>query len=64
MRPPDVARGARLAALRFGVQDLGRAAALWRAAGLPMLPHKGHIALGPSSAMGATLVFEPVNPSG
>jgi hypothetical protein len=64
MRPPNVARGARLAALRFGVRDLGRTAAVWRAAGLPVLSHKSGIALGPSSAMGATLVFEPVNPSG
>lgn len=56
--PPDVSRGAKLAALRFAVDDLGTAAASGRQAGLPVLPRPGRLILGPGSAMGATLIFE------
>jgi hypothetical protein len=60
IRPPDVSKGARLAALRFGVRDLHRTAGLLRHAEFPVVPRQGRIAIGPNTAMGATLVFEPV----
>jgi hypothetical protein len=61
VKPPDVTRGARLAALRFGVHDLGLTAELLRASTAAALPHMGRMILGPSSAMGATLVFEAIS---
>jgi hypothetical protein len=57
--PPDVANGARLAAVRFAVRDLGAAQALWRAAGLAPRMHEGCAVLGPGDALDATLVFQP-----
>jgi hypothetical protein len=58
--PPDVTRGARMAALRIGVRDLGFAEELGRNARLAVLPHKDRLLVGPSAAMGATLVFERI----
>jgi hypothetical protein len=58
VQPPDVARGARLAALRVGVRNLELAAELLRAPNLHALSYNGRMIVGPSSAMGATLVFE------
>jgi hypothetical protein len=61
---PNIAQGARLAALRFGVRDLQATGELLRAAGFVVLPHQGRILIKPSTAMGATLAFEPINPPG
>jgi catechol 2,3-dioxygenase-like lactoylglutathione lyase family enzyme len=57
--PPDTARGARLAALRFTVNDFEAAATLLRASGAPVHHRMGRVVFGPDAAMGATLVFEP-----
>ena len=57
--PPNLARGPRLAALRFTVGDFDVAAARL----LEVVPaarlHRRHIVIGPDEAMGAILVFEP-----
>lgn len=57
---PDVTGGARLAALRFGVPDLDRTDAYFRQRQLPVLPHGGRLTAGPSSCMGATLIFQTI----
>jgi hypothetical protein len=57
--PPDTARGARLAALRFAVRDVRATANLLRNADPGIGQHMGRMIAGPAAAMGATLVFEP-----
>jgi hypothetical protein len=58
--PPDIAASARLAALRFAVRDLGAVADVLRGAGVASREQGGSLVIGPQSAMGATLVFEPL----
>ena len=53
--PPDVARGLRLAALRFVVRDMGAARALL---GTTATEHRGALVVAPRLAHGATIVFE------
>jgi catechol 2,3-dioxygenase-like lactoylglutathione lyase family enzyme len=55
---PDTSRGARLAALSIGVRDFSAAVGLLQAAQIPATLRMGRIVIGPSVAMGATLVFE------
>jgi hypothetical protein len=55
VEPPDVARGMRLAAIRFAVRD--RAAA-GTALGEKAVDHRGKLVVAPVAAHGATLVFE------
>ena len=57
--PPDVAQGARLAALRLQVTDLGRARAATAAGGVAVAEMAGCLVIGPGEAHGATLVLEP-----
>jgi hypothetical protein len=54
--PPDVTRGMRLAAMRFGVGDIGAARA---ALGGAALERMDKLIVGPEKVHGATLVFEP-----
>ena len=56
--PPDLARGARLAALIFAVRERAQVAALLEQAKIPATERMGRIVVGPRDAMGATLVFE------
>ncbi len=56
--PPNVARGARLAALRFAVRDFDKAAGLLTGAGVALRRHRERLVIGPQAAIGATLVFE------
>jgi hypothetical protein len=58
LAPPDVARGARVAALRLAVQDMAAAEKSLQAAGVPLAQRLGRIIVAAQSAMGATLVFE------
>lgn len=58
--PPDTAGGARLAALRFAVRDIDATAMLLEHAGLPHHARMGRLVVGPATAMGATLAFEPI----
>jgi hypothetical protein len=58
--PPDITRSARLAALRVAVRDLEAAATVLRASGIAACNHMGRLIVGPQSALGATLVFEPL----
>lgn len=55
---PDVARGARLAALRFAVRDLAAPRVILRACGIAFTEPMQRLAIGPDTAFGATLVFE------
>jgi Glyoxalase-like domain len=59
MAPPDLARGARLAALIIAVQDVSRVAAMLGHAKVPSANRMGRIVVGPQEARGATIVFEP-----
>jgi hypothetical protein len=56
---PDTAGGARLAALRFGVRDLGSVRPVLEQAGIPAAMVDGAAVVGPQTAMGAVLIFEP-----
>jgi hypothetical protein len=57
VEPPDVAAGARLAALRFAVRDRAALGEVMRGAGTEFAHHMGRIVVAPKAAMGATLVF-------
>jgi Glyoxalase-like domain len=56
---PDIAGGARLAALRFAVRDFGAAIDALKRGGVEASVRMGRIVVAPQTAMGATLVFEP-----
>jgi catechol 2,3-dioxygenase-like lactoylglutathione lyase family enzyme len=56
--PPDLSRGARLAALIFTVRDRAHVAALLAQAKIAAATRMERIVVGPQDAMGATLVFE------
>jgi len=56
--PPDIANGARLAALRFAVRDFGAAVDALKRGGVPAQVRMGRIVVGPDVGMGATFVFE------
>ena len=56
--PPDLARGAQLAALIVTVRDRAHVAALLGQAGIAASTRMERIVVGPHDAMGATLVFE------
>ncbi len=56
--PPDVSRGARLAALRFAVADPSLLQAVPELAGLAGVDAGGPTVIGADDALGATLVFE------
>jgi hypothetical protein len=58
VEPPDVARGMRLAAMRFGVGDIGAARVALGAAASERMEK---LIVGPNAAHGATLVFEPAS---
>jgi hypothetical protein len=55
--PPDIAAGARLAALRFAVRERDALIASLEAGAVPHILHMGHVVVAPQAAMGATLVF-------
>jgi hypothetical protein len=56
--PPDVSTGARLAAAKFSVRDLGAVRAVLAQSGIPAADHMGRLVVGPHVALGATLAFE------
>lgn len=57
-RPPDIARGARLAALRFAVRDMTAARAALQAGKIDFIETEERLVIGPDAGMGATLAFE------
>ena len=59
-KPPDVRRGARLAAIRFAVRNWGIANAVLRGTNLNAREYREKLIVGPESTMGTTLVFEPL----
>jgi hypothetical protein len=56
--PPDIAKGARIAALIVAVRERSRVAALLDQAKIAATTRMDRIVVGPQIAMGATLVFE------
>jgi len=56
--PPDVSRGARLAAVRFAATDRSRLQGLPDRAGVAGLEAANRAVVGRDDAMGAVLVFE------
>jgi hypothetical protein len=55
---PDIADGARIAALRFAVRDLATVKSLLDQTGVAAGEMMGAVIVGPAQAMGAALVFE------
>jgi catechol 2,3-dioxygenase-like lactoylglutathione lyase family enzyme len=55
--PPDIAAGARLAALRFTVRERDTLITALDAGAIPHILHMGQVVVAPQAAMGATLVF-------
>jgi hypothetical protein len=55
--PPDISRGARIAAMQFRVRDRAALMAALDAGGIANSAHMGSIVVAPETAMGATLVF-------
>jgi hypothetical protein len=58
--PPDVSRGARLAALRFAVRDMDTLKLTFEQGGVAAADHMGKVIVPPQGMYGATLAFEPV----
>jgi Glyoxalase-like domain len=58
--PPDLARGARIAGLRFVVGDFAAAVTALKEGGIEAKLRMGRIVVGPETAIGTTLVFELV----
>jgi hypothetical protein len=56
--PPDISRGARLAALRLRVRDRAALGAALKADGIAARADASRIIVGPEIALGATLVFD------
>jgi catechol 2,3-dioxygenase-like lactoylglutathione lyase family enzyme len=56
--PPDLSRGPRLAALRFGVRDFSATVATLQKSEMRATVRMGRIVVGPDTALGATIVFE------
>jgi hypothetical protein len=57
IEPPDVANGARFAALQFRVRDCATLEAALVASGIPYSQRLGSTIVAPAFALGATLVF-------
>jgi hypothetical protein len=55
---PDIAGGARLAAIRLAVSDLAQVGAILGKAGIAAAERMGRLVVPPTAAMGATLAFE------
>jgi hypothetical protein len=62
VEPPDVSRGARLAALRFAVRDIEVLRSALEKGGVAPAGHMGKLVVPPQIAFGATLAFEPAAP--
>jgi Glyoxalase-like domain len=58
VEPPDVSRGARLAAARFRVHDRAALSAALERGGIAASSSRGATIVGPQIALGTTLVFE------
>jgi catechol 2,3-dioxygenase-like lactoylglutathione lyase family enzyme len=56
--PPDLTRGAHLAAIRFAVRDKAAAMAALKSSGIATAERDGSIVVPPDAARGATLIFE------
>jgi catechol 2,3-dioxygenase-like lactoylglutathione lyase family enzyme len=59
-KPLDTRRGAQLAAMRIAVRNLGVTGAVLHGSNLNAREYMGKLIVGPETAMGATLVFEPL----
>ena len=56
--PPDISKGARLAALQFRVRDQAALIAALRAGGIEFASRMGQVVVPPGIAMGAAILFE------
>jgi len=56
--PPQLARGGRLAAIRFAVPEKAPLISLLRNSGVDFVEHSGKVVIPSSAAFGATLAFE------
>jgi hypothetical protein len=58
VEPPDLARGGRLATIRFAMPDKAQLISLLRKNGVNTVEHMGKVVIPSSAAYGATLAFE------
>jgi catechol 2,3-dioxygenase-like lactoylglutathione lyase family enzyme len=56
--PPNLTRGAHLAAIRFVVRDKAAAMAVLKSSGIAATQRDGRVVVAPDAAHGATLIFE------
>ena len=56
--PPDLTRGAHLAAMRFVVRDKAAAMSALKSNGIAAAERDGTVVVPPDAAHGATLIFE------
>jgi hypothetical protein len=56
--PPDLTRGAHLAAIRFVVRDKAAAMSALKSSGIAASERGGRVVVPPDAAHGATLIFE------
>jgi hypothetical protein len=61
--PPDLARGAHLAAIRFKVRDKTEAMSALDNGGIMVVERSGNLVVTPDAAFGATLIFETAKES-
>lgn len=61
--PPDVSKGARLAALRVTTSDMSKVRESLSEGRLPLREEHGRLVVGPEQALGAAIVFETANPA-
>jgi catechol 2,3-dioxygenase-like lactoylglutathione lyase family enzyme len=59
VEPPDLTRGARLAAIRFSLRDKTALMSALGKGGIVSTEHMGNVIVPPDAAFGATLLFEP-----
>ena len=58
VEPPDLTRGARLAAIRFSLPEKAALMSALANGGIVPADHMGNVVIPPDAAYGATLIFE------
>jgi catechol 2,3-dioxygenase-like lactoylglutathione lyase family enzyme len=61
--PPDVTKGARLAALRVTTSDMSKVREALSEGRLPLREEHGRLVIGPEQTLGAAIAFETANPA-
>ena len=59
VEPPDLTRGARLAAIRFSMPDMAALMSTLAKSDIKSIEHRGNVVIPSNAAFGATLIFQP-----